>query len=204
MLRAHREPLHRSHCGRVPEHLLPLASWQFAIGSILTKLRFCVMEKSSMLRIRPAAVTDAPLLLRFSRELAEYECQPDAVVIKEETLTRDGFGVQPKFRSLIAEWDGQAIGYALFFGIYSSCRGSGIFLEDLFVREAFRGRGIGRALLCQVARIARQEGSYGIRLEVLGWNESAIKFYKSLGGEFFDEWKQVLLEADALNRLADG
>jgi hypothetical protein len=91
------------------------------------------MEKSLMLRIRPAAVTDAPLLLTFSRELAVYERQPDAVVIKEETLARDGFGVQPKFRSLIAEWDGQAIGYALFFGIYSSLKGSGIFLEDLFV-----------------------------------------------------------------------
>ena len=140
----------------------------------------------------------------LSREFAEYERQPDAVVITEETLVRDGFGSQPKFRSLIAEWDGEAIGYALFFGIYSSLKGSGIFLEDLFVREAFRGRGIGRALLSQVARIARQEGCYGIRWEVLSWNESAIKFYQSLGGEFFDEWRQVLLQADALNRLADG
>jgi GNAT superfamily N-acetyltransferase len=162
------------------------------------------MEKSLMLLIRAAVVSDVPLLLRFSRESAEYERQPDAVVIKEETLVRDGFGPQPKFRSLIAEWDGQAIGYALFFGIYSSVKGSGIFLEDLFVREAFRGRGIGRALLAEVARIARQEGSYGIRWEVLGWNESAIKFYKSLGCEFVDEWRQVILEADALNRLADG
>ena len=157
-----------------------------------------------MLLIRPAAVGDVPLLLRFSREFAEYERQPDAVVITEETLTRDGFGPQPKFRSLIAEWDAEAIGYALFFGIYSSLKGSGIFLEDLFVREAFRGRGIGKALLCQVARIARQEGTYGIRWEVLAWNEPAIKFYKSLGGEFFDEWRQVLLQSDALNRLADG
>jgi GNAT superfamily N-acetyltransferase len=126
------------------------------------------------------------------------------VVIKEETLIRDGFGSQPKFRSLIAEWDGEAIGYALFFGVYSSLKGSGIFLEDLFVREAFRGRGVGRALLSAVAHIAREEGSYGIRWEVLDWNESAIKFYRSLGCEFCDEWRQVLLEADALNRLADG
>jgi len=157
-----------------------------------------------MLLIRAAAISDVPLLLRFFREFAEYERQPGAVVIEEETLIKDGFGARPKFRSLIAEWDGQAIGYALFFGIYSSLKGSGIFLEDLFVRQTFRGRGIGRALLSQLARIARQEGSYGIRWEVLGWNESAIKFYKSLGGEFFDEWKQVLLQADALNRLADG
>ena len=140
-----------------------------------------------MLLIRAATVSDVPLLLRFFREFAKYERQPGAVVIEEETLIKDGFGARPKFRSLIAEWDGQAIGYALFFGFYSSWKGSGIFLEDLFVREAFRGRGIGRALLSQLARIARQEGSYGIRWEVLGWNESAIKFYKSLGGEFFDE-----------------
>jgi GNAT superfamily N-acetyltransferase len=162
------------------------------------------MDDSQMLLIRPAAVSDVPLLLRFSREFAEYERQPDAVVITEETLTRDGFGPQAKFRSLMAEWDGEAIGYALFFGIYSSLKGSGMFLEDLFVREAFRGRGIGRALLSAVARIAREEGSYGIRWEVLDWNESAIKFYRSLGCEFFDEWRQVLLQADAFHRLADG
>ena len=123
-----------------------------------------------MLLIRAGAVSDAPLLLRFFRELAEYERHPDAVVISEQTLIRDGFGAKPKF----------------------------------FVRETHRGRGVGRAILSEVARIARQEGSYGIRWEVLGWNESAIKFYKSLGGEFFDEWKQVLLDTDALNRLADG
>jgi GNAT superfamily N-acetyltransferase len=157
-----------------------------------------------MLLIRAAAVGDVPLLLRFFRELAEYERQPNAVVLKEETLIKDGFGSQPKFRGLIAEWEGQAIGYALFFGFYSSWKGPGIFLEDLFVREAFRSRGIGRALLSEVARIAQQEGSYGIRWEVLGWNESAIKFYKSLGGEFFDDLRQVLLQGDALNRLADG
>jgi len=170
---------------------------------IVTRLRFCMIEKYPTLFIRAAGVKDVPLLLRFSRELAEYERQPGGVVIDEDMLAKDGFGDRPKFRSLIAEWDGQAIGYALFFGIYSTSRGPAIFLEDLFVREAFRGRGIGRALLCQVAQIARQEGSYGIRWEVADWNESAIKFYRSLGAVFFDEWRQVLLEADALNRLAN-
>jgi GNAT superfamily N-acetyltransferase len=157
-----------------------------------------------VLLIRPATVTDAPLLLKLICELAEYERQPNAVVIKEETLIKDGFESQPKFRALIAEWGGQAIGYALFFGFYSSWKGPGIFLEDLFVSGAFRGRGIGRALLAEVARIARQEGSVGIRWEVLDWNASAIKFYKSLGGEFLDDWRQVVLEADAMDRLADG
>ena len=155
-----------------------------------------------MLLIRLATVTDVPLLLKLIRELAEYERQPNAVVIKEETLIKDGFASHPKFRTLIAEWGGQAIGYALFFGFYSSWKGPGIFLEDLFVREAFRGRGIGRALLSEVARVARQEDAVGIRWEVLDWNEPAIEFYKSLGGEFMDDWRQVVLEADAINRLA--
>ena len=155
-----------------------------------------------MLIIRPAALDDVLLLLRFTRELAEYERQADAFAITAETLVRDGFGPQPKFRTLIAEWDGEAIGYALFFGIYSTLKGPGIFLEDLFVREAFRGRGVGRALLSAVARIAREEGSYGIRWEVLDWNEPAIKFYRSLGCEFHDECRQILLQAAALNRLA--
>lgn len=157
-----------------------------------------------MLLIRPATVDDVPLLMNFSRELAEYEREPSAMVITEEALTKDGFGSQPKFRSLIAEWDGQAIGYALFYDSYSSWKGSGIFLEDLFVRESFRGRGIGKALLSRVARIARDEGYFAIRWEVLDWNKSAIEFYKSLGGKFMDEWKQVVLEADALNQLAGG
>jgi GNAT superfamily N-acetyltransferase len=154
--------------------------------------------------IRPATVADAPLLLKFIRELAEYERQPNAVVIDEETLIKDGFEGQPKFRALIAESGGQATGYALFFSFYSSWKGPGVFLEDLFVREAFRSRGIGRALLAEVARVARQEGSVGIRWEVLDWNESAIKFYNSLGGEFLDDLRQVFLAADAMNRLAGG
>lgn len=155
-----------------------------------------------MLLIRPATVDDVPLLMRFSRELADYEREPSSVVVTEEALTKDGFGSQPKFRSLIAEWDGQAIGYALFYDFYSSWKGPGIFLEDLFVRESFRGRGIGKALLSHVARVARDGGHWGIRWEVLDWNKSAIEFYKSLGCKFIDEWKQVLLEAEPLSRLA--
>ena len=97
------------------------------------------------------------------------------MVVKDETLIKDGFAAEPTFRGLIAEWQRQAIGYALFFGFYSSWKGPGIFLEDLFVREAFRGRGIGTALLREVARIAQREGCYGIRREVLGWNGNSIR-----------------------------
>ena len=156
-----------------------------------------------MLHIRPATIHDAALLRTMIRELAEYEHELDFVIIREEDLARDGFGENPRFRALVAEWDGQAAGYAVFFGYYSTWSGRGLFLEDLFVREAFRGRGIGRALLAAVARIAVDEQCAEIHWEVLGWNEKAIELYKSLGATVRDQWRAVLLADDALRRLAE-
>jgi GNAT superfamily N-acetyltransferase len=156
-----------------------------------------------MLSIRAATVNDASLLKTLICELAEYEREQDHVVITEADLVRDGFGPQPKFRALIAEWGGQPAGYALFFGVYSTWEGRpGLFLEDLFVREQFRGKGIGRALLAFVAGIARRENCYGVRWEVLDWNQPAIGFYKRLGATFLDQWKSVLLTGEALERAA--
>jgi len=156
-----------------------------------------------MLLIRPATVNDVALLRTMIRELAEYERELDMVEITEADLMRDGFGANPKFRALIAEWEEQPAGYALFFGYYSTWTGMGLFLEDLFVREGFRGRGIGRALFAAVARIAVRENCYGVQWEVLDWNEKAIEFYKSLGAEFRDRWRPVLLTDDALRELAE-
>lgn len=137
------------------------------------------------------------------RELAEYEGELDQVTIREEDLARDGFGEHPRFRALIAEWEGQPAGYAIFFGYYSTWAGRGLFLEDLFVREAFRRRGIGRALLAAVARIAVDEHCYGMHWEVLDWNAPAIELYKKLGAIFRDQWRPVLLTDEALRRLAE-
>jgi GNAT superfamily N-acetyltransferase len=156
-----------------------------------------------MLLIRPATVDDVLLLRTLVRELAEFERQLDLCVIEEADLLRDGFGADPKFRALIAEWSGQTAGYALFFGYYSSWVGAGLYLEDVFVRPEFRGKGIGMALLSAVARIALQENCCAMRWEVLDWNERAIALYKSLGAEFRDEWRPVLLTDDALRRLAE-
>src|SRR6266849_2316270 len=157
-----------------------------------------------MLSIRPATVNDVTLLKTLIRELAELEREPDAVVITEADLLRDGFGPQPRFRALIAEWDGQPAGYAFFFGFYSTWEGRpGLFLEDLFVRSQFRGKGIGKSLLASVARIAQAENCYGIRWEVLDWNEPAIEFYHSLGGEFLDHWRTLLLREEAMQSLAE-
>jgi GNAT superfamily N-acetyltransferase len=155
-----------------------------------------------MLSIRPAAIDDAELLRTFIRELAEFEHELHLCVIGTADLVRDGFGVSPSFRALIADWDQQPAGYALFFGHYSTWVGQRLFLEDLFVRESFRGRGIGKALLASVARIAVQENCNGVQWEVLNWNEKAIELYKSLGVEFLDQWRPVLLKDDALRRLA--
>ena len=155
-----------------------------------------------MLHIRPASIQDAALLRTMIRELAAFEKELEFVTIREEDLARDGFGGNPRFRALIAEWDQQPSGYALFFAYYSTWSGRGLFLEDLFVREAYRGNGIGKALLAHVARIAVDEHCYGIHWEVLDWNEPAIEFYKSLGAEFRDRWRPVLLTNEPLRRLA--
>jgi len=155
------------------------------------------------MRIRPAAVEDVGVLRTMIRELAEYEHELHFVTIQEEDLARDGFGEHPRFRSLIAEWDDEIAGYALFFGYYSTWVGKGLFLEDLFVRESFRGRGVGTALLASVARVAVEENCYGIHWEVLDWNQEAIELYKSLGAVFRDQWRAVLLTDDALHRLAE-
>jgi GNAT superfamily N-acetyltransferase len=156
-----------------------------------------------MLLIRPATIADVPLLRALIRELAEFERELDLCVIEESDLARDGFGPDAKFRALIAEWDGDSAGYSIFFGYYSSWAGPGLYLEDVFVRSQFRGKGIGMAMLSAVARIALQENCCAMRWEVLDWNENAIALYKSLGAEFHDRWRSVLLTEDALQRLAE-
>jgi GNAT superfamily N-acetyltransferase len=155
-----------------------------------------------MLCIRPANLSDVAQLHAMIRELAEFEHGLEMVTIGEEDLLRDGFGKNPRFRAFIAEWDEQAAGCAVFFHYYSTWAGRGLFLEDLFVREAFRGRGIGKALLAAVAQVAVEESCYGIHWEVLDWNEKAIEWYKALGAEFRDQWRPVLLAGEALQRLA--
>ena len=156
-----------------------------------------------MLSIRKATAQDAPLILDFIRRLAEYEREPNAVVATEEDLIRDGFGSEPKYRCLIAEWGGAPAGFALFHYNYSTWRGhAGLYLEDLFVLVEMRGKGIGKALLQRLAQIALEENCYGLRWMVLEWNEPALKLYESLGAELLGEWETMLLHGHALARLA--
>jgi GNAT superfamily N-acetyltransferase len=154
-----------------------------------------------MLSIRPANASDVPILKTLIHEFARFERLPASAT--EENLSADGFGKSPKFRVLIAEWDGEPAGYAFFFDYYSSFEGrAGLFLEDIYVRDQYRGKGIGKALLAVVASAAAQQNCFGVRWQVLDWNTPAIEFYKNLGATFLNDWKTISLEGDALARLA--
>jgi GNAT superfamily N-acetyltransferase len=156
-----------------------------------------------MLTIRTAAANDAPALKTLIHELAAYERLAHETIVTEEDIVRDGFGANPKFRALIAEWDGQLAGYALHFDFYSTFQGrAGLFLEDIFVRPQFRKHGIGKALFARVAAIAWEGEYFCMRWEVLDWNTPAIEFYKQRGAEFLNEWKAVMLIGDALQAAA--
>jgi GNAT superfamily N-acetyltransferase len=155
------------------------------------------------LKIRPATEADVPLILRLVQALARYEKLSHEVVATEETLRQTLFGETPASEILIAEWDGQAAGFALFFHNYSTFLGKrGIYLEDLFVLPELRGKGIGRALLAQVARLAVERKCGRFEWAVLDWNEPAVRFYKSLGAREMSDWRIFRLTGDALAELA--
>ncbi|HXN83965.1 MAG TPA: GNAT family N-acetyltransferase [Myxococcales bacterium] len=157
-----------------------------------------------MLRLRPAVASDVPLLLRLIRELAAYEREPEAVVATEQSLLRDGFGSAPLFRATLAEWSGAPAGFALWFFNYSTWLGKpGLFLEDLFVLPELRGKGIGKALLCELAAVALREGCGRFQWQVLDWNEPSIRFYEGLGAKRMQQWLTMRVEGDeALRALA--
>ena len=157
------------------------------------------------LRIRHATSDDAALVLSFIRELAAYEREPDAVRATVESLGAQLASPTPPFECLVAEADGTACGFALFFQSYSTWRGRpGIYLEDLFVSEAARGRGIGKALLREVARVAVARGCARLEWAVLDWNQPAIDFYAALGATPMSEWTVFRLSDEPLRRLTQG
>jgi GNAT superfamily N-acetyltransferase len=155
------------------------------------------------LTIRPATPDDLPEILSLIRELAEYEREPASAIATAADLLRDGFSEPRRFHCLMAEWQGQPAGFALYFYNYSTWRGhAGIYLEDLFVRPANRGKGIGKALLSAVAAIAVAEGCPRLEWAVLDWNTPAIEFYRSAGAEAMSEWTTMRLSGEGLRRLA--
>ena len=144
-----------------------------------------------------------PAILGFIRDLAEYEKELKQVVATEADLLRDGFGEDPKYFCLMADQDGSPAGMAFCFHTYSTWVGRwGIYLEDLYVRPQMRGRGIGRALLVEVARIAVREKCGRVNWQVLDWNKPAIRLYDRLGAKQMKQWIVCRLEGKAVDRLA--
>jgi GNAT superfamily N-acetyltransferase len=155
-----------------------------------------------MAAIRHGREADVAGILRLIRALAEYEKLAHEVVADEAALARTLFGADPAAEVLLAEEDGRTVGFALFFRSYSTFLARpGLYLEDLFVEPAWRGRGIGKALLQAVARLAVARGCGRLEWSVLDWNAPAIGFYASLGARPMDDWTVFRLTGEALRRL---
>jgi GNAT superfamily N-acetyltransferase len=153
--------------------------------------------------IRPARHTDVPLVLAFIRELAEYERLLDQCVATEEQIAATLFSANPRAFCDIAEHKSEPAGFALWFYNYSTFRAKhGIYLEDLFVRPQFRGKGLGKALLIHLAQRALRDGCARFEWAVLNWNEPSIAFYKALGATPMTEWTSYRVEGEALEQLA--
>ena len=153
--------------------------------------------------IRPATEDDVPIILSLIRELAEYERLSHEVVATEGLLRESLFGERRGAEVLIACCKGAPAGFALFFHSFSTFLGRpGIYLEDLYVKPKFRGRGIGRAQLTHLARLAKERGCGRLEWAVLDWNEPAIKLYKSIGAVPMDEWTVYRVTGEALETLA--
>jgi GNAT superfamily N-acetyltransferase len=153
--------------------------------------------------IRFATPGDVPTILRFVRELADYEREADKVVATEALLHEALFASPPAAEALIAERDGAPIGMALFFHNFSTWTGwRGLYLEDLYVTPEARGSGAGTALLKRLALIAKERGCARFEWSVLTWNTPAIEFYRSLGAVSMEEWRINRVTGEALDRLA--
>jgi GNAT superfamily N-acetyltransferase len=154
-------------------------------------------------RIREATEEDVPLILSLIRELAEYEKLSDEVVATEDGLRDSMFGERRYAEVFIAEHDGAPAGFALFFHNFSTFLGKpGLYLEDLYVKPAFRGAGIGKKLLVRLASLAVGRGCGRLEWWVLDWNEPAIGFYRSVGAEPMDDWTIYRVSGSALEDLA--
>lgn len=157
-----------------------------------------------MLTIRPARPDDAALIHRFILDLAAYEKLAHEVEATVDDLDRALFGPTPRLYADIAEWDGAPVGFAVWFYNFSTFQGRhGIYLEDLYVEPAARGRGIGKALIAHLAKRCVAEGLGRLQWWVLDWNEPAIRFYRAIGAVGQDEWTVQRVSGEALHRLAE-
>ena len=154
------------------------------------------------MRIRSARVEDAPIILQLIKELADFERAPDEVEATEKEIIETIFAEDPKVFCELVETDDEIAGMAIWFLNYSTWQGKhGIYLEDLYIRPEFRGRGFGKALLKHLAAICNERGYGRFQWWVLDWNESAIEFYRGLGAEAMDEWTVYRVSGKGLEEL---
>jgi len=159
---------------------------------------------SAKFEIRPATVTDVPIILQLIRDLATYERAPNDVTATEEQLVDILFGKKPAAEVLLAFQGEMPVGFAVFFHNFSTWLGRpGLYLEDLFVKPEMRGKGYGRALLVDLAKIARERGCGRMEWAVLDWNDPAIQFYHKLGAKPMDEWTVFRLTGEGIAKLAE-
>ena len=162
------------------------------------------MKMQRDFEIRAAVVEDVPVILELIRELATYECAPNEVTATEEQLVEVLFGEKPVAEVLLAFEGKSPVGFAVFFLNFSTWLGRpGLYLEDLFVKPENRGKGYGRALLVDLAKIARDRGCGRMEWAVLNWNDPAIQFYRKLGAKPLDEWSVFRLTRDGIVKLAE-
>ena len=156
------------------------------------------------MKIRSAQVSEAPIILQLIKELAEYEKAPDEVVATEAELIATIFAANPSVFCEFVEVDGEIAGMAIWFLNYSTWQGRhGIYLEDLYIRSEFRGRGYGKALLKHLAEICNERGYGRFQWWVLDWNSPAIEFYRSLGAEAMSEWTVYRVSGEPLRKLGN-
>jgi GNAT superfamily N-acetyltransferase len=162
------------------------------------------MKTPTKFKLRPARVEDVTIILQLIRDLATYERAPDEVVATKEQLVDVLFGERPVAEVLLAFEGESAVGFAVYFYNFSTWLGrAGLYLEDLFVKPEKRGKGYGRALLVELAKIARDRGCGRMEWAVLDWNEPAIKFYRALGAQPMHEWTVFRLTRDEIASLAN-
>ena len=159
-------------------------------------------QDENNLKIKKAKSKDVPLIISLIKELAEYEKLSNEVVITEKGLTRNLFGSKKFAEVLLAYYNNEPAGMAIFFHNFSTFEGKpGIYLEDLFVKPEFRGKGIGKAFLMKLIKIAGKRKCARVEWAVLDWNQQAIDFYKNLGAESMDSWKIFRLTKDKINKI---
>ena len=157
---------------------------------------FAIMN---MILIRKAKANDMVSVLDLIKELAKFEKEPNSVSIKVSDLINDGFCSNPKFRCFVAEIKNKVVGMALFYSRYSTWKGKTLHLEDLVVKKAFRGKGIGKKLYKKFIEIAKEEKVMRAEWVALDWNVDAIKFYKNSGAKVLSDWKTIQIDKKSIN-----